>query len=110
MPLIDVAGPQGSAGDVALVFEFNLASQSLSKLAVRRIKNSSQFKSASSAKIVAYRKAGTSAAASLTQARAMATQIRLSYPAMKVTARTAPGLLKDCKPVCNQCVVVLLSK
>jgi hypothetical protein len=110
LPLIGVAGPQGPAGDLALVFEFNLGSQSLSKLAVRKIKNSNEFKSASSAKIVAYRKAGTPAAASLAQARAMAAQIRLSYPAMKITVRTAPGLLKECKPVGNQCVVVVLSK
>ena len=95
---------------MALVFEFRVGSQSLSKLAVRKIKNSVEFKSASSARVVAYRKVGTSAAASLAQARAMAAQIRLSYPAMKVTARIAPGLLKDCKPVGNQCVVVLISK
>jgi hypothetical protein len=82
----------------------------LSKLAVRKIKNSNEFKSASSAKVIAYRKKGTSAASSLAQARAMAVQIRLSYPAMNVTVRTAPGILKECRPVGNQCVAVVLSK
>ena len=95
---------------MALVFEFKVGSQSLSKLAVRKIKNSVEFKSASSAKVIAHRKAGTSAAASLTQGRAIAAQIRLIYPSMKVTVRTASGMLKECKPVGNQCVAVVLSK
>ena len=92
------------------MFEQRVGSQSLSKLAVRRIKNSNAFQSATSAHVIAYRKVGTSAAASLAQAREMAAQIRLSYPAMKITVRTAPGLLKECKSVGNQCVVVVLSK
>ena len=103
-------GPQGPAGDVVLVFEYKVGSQSLSKLSVRKIKTLNEFKLATSVKIVAYRKAGTSVKDSVVQAKAMAAQIRLSYPTMKVTVSPSPSQLKACKPVGNQCMSVVLSK
>ena len=95
---------------MVLVFEYKLGSQSLSKLSVRKIKNLNEFKLAKSAKIVAYRKAGTSVKDSMVQARAMAAQIRLSHPTMNVTVSPSPSQLKICKPIGNQCMSVVLSK
>jgi hypothetical protein len=77
---------------------------------VRKIKTLNEFKLATSVKIVAYRKAGTSVKDSVVQAKAMAAQIRLSYPTMKVTVSPSPSQLKACKPVGNQCMSVVLSK
>jgi hypothetical protein len=79
-------------------------------MAVRRISNSTEVKAATKADVVGYRFKGTSVNSSLTQARAIAAELRKSNPMLKVTVRTAPGLLKECKPVNNQCVAVLLSK
>ena len=95
---------------MALVFEYKFGSQSISKLAVRKIKNSNEFKSATSAKVIAYRKVGTSVKDSVAQAKAIAKQIRLSYPTMKVTVSPSPEVLKECKPVNNHCVAVVLTK
>jgi hypothetical protein len=103
-------GPQGPVGPSVLVFEFKAQSQSLTKMAVRRIGNSTDVKAATKAEVVGYRLKGTSPRYSLGQAREIAKELRKSNPSLNVTVRTAPGMLKECKPVSNQCVAVLLTK
>jgi VCBS repeat-containing protein len=102
------AGPQGPAGAAALVFEFKGNNSSLSKLAVLRISKSTEVKAAMTAEVVGYRLKGTSPRSSRAQAEAIANELRKSNPALKVTVRTAPGTLKECKSIKNQCVAVLL--
>jgi len=93
-----------------MVFEFKDQSKSLSKLAVRSISKSTEVKTAVTAEVVGYRLKGTSNKSSLAQAQAIAKELRKSNPALKVTVRTAPGTLKECTSIQNQCVAVLLIK
>jgi hypothetical protein len=103
-------GPQGPVGPSILVFEFKAQSQSLTKMAIRRIGNSADVKAATKANVVGYRLKGTSAKSSLAQARSIAKELRKINPTLNVTVGTSKATLKECKPVKYQCVAVLLTK
>jgi hypothetical protein len=103
-------GPQGPVGPSVLVFEFKGQSQSLTKMAIRRIGNSTDVKAAIKAEVVGYRLKGTSPKYSLGQAREIAKELRKNNPTLEVTVGTSKATLKECKPVKYQCVAVLLKK